>query len=83
MKADDICTVLVYTQNGAIPFDVVVAANDFQDRVAQALEEGTVILELADGGKLVLCAINVVAIEIHEAVELKENSDSTPPVKNN
>lgn len=83
MKADDICTVLVYTQSGAIPFEVVVAANDFQDRIAQALEEGTVILELADGGKLVLCAINVVAIEIHETVEIKENSDSTPPVKNN
>lgn len=81
MKAD-ICTVLVYTQNGAIPFEVVVAANDFQERVAQALEEGTVILELADGGKLVLCAINVVAIEIHEAVTIQENSSSTPPVQN-
>jgi len=81
MKAD-ICTVLVYTQNGAIPFEVVVAANDFQERVAQALEEGTVILELADGGKLVLCAINVVAIEIHEAVTVQENSNDTPPSQN-
>ncbi len=81
MKAD-ICTVLVYTQNGAIPFDVVVAADDFQERVAQALEEGTVILELADGGKLVLCAINVVAIEIHEAEILQENSSDTPPSQN-
>lgn len=82
MKANDICTVLVYTQNGGIQFDVVVTANDFQDRIADALEQGTVVLELADGGKLVLCAINVVAIEIHEAVTVQENSNDTPPSQN-
>ena len=51
--------------------------------VAEALEEGTVILELVDGGKIILCAINVVAIEVHAAAESSNSSvknfAATPP----
>lgn len=78
----DICGIVVYTQNGAIPFEVEVTTSDFQERLAEALEQGTVMLNLADGGKLVLCAINVVAIEVRELVAEKEIISDTPPVKN-
>lgn len=78
----DTCGIVIYTQNGAIPFEVEVITNDFQERLAEALEQGTVMLNLADGGKLVLCAINVVAIEVREIDNSEEMSSDTPPVKN-
>lgn len=81
MRAD-ICELTVYTQSGAISFEVIATADNFQDRVAEALEEGTVILELADGGKLILCAINVVAIEVHDAAAERESVSNTPPAQN-
>lgn len=76
---DNICELTVYTQSGAISFEAIATTDNFQNRVADALEEGTVILELADGGKLILCAINVVAIEVHAETEEKISGD-TPPV---
>ena len=69
----DVCEIVVYTQSGAFDFQVKVTVEDFEDRVAAAMEEGTVILELAEGGKIVLCAINVVAIEVRDR-------RNTPPV---
>ena len=78
----DTCGIVIYTQYGAIPFEVEVTTNDFQERLAEALEQGTVMLNLADGGKLVLCAINVVAIEVREIDNSEEMSSDTPPVKN-
>lgn len=63
--SDDVCEIVVYTQSGAVTFEVKATADNFEDRVAEALEQGTVILELAAGGKVILCAINVVAIEVH------------------
>lgn len=78
----DTCGIVIYTQNGAIPFEVEVTTSDFQERLAEALEQGTVMLSLADGGKLVLCAINVVAIEVREIDNTEEMSSDTPPVKN-
>lgn len=77
----DTCGVVIYTQNGAIPFEVEITTNDFHERLAEALEQGTVILNLADGGKLVLCAINVVAIEIREIDNSEEKSSALPPSK--
>ena len=41
----DVCELVVYTQNGAVTFQVKATADNFEDRVAEALEEGTVILE--------------------------------------
>jgi len=63
---------IVYTQTGALSFNIVKAADKFADRIAAALEEGTVVLDTAEGTKLVLCAVNVVAVEIRE---------DTPPVE--
>ena len=82
MKAD-ICEVIVYTQSGAIPFEIIVTADDFEERLAAALEQGTVILNTADGCKVVLCAINVVAIEIHKTKtrqDKAEKASDTPPL---
>lgn len=79
MKAD-ICEVIIYTQSGALSFEVIASANDFEERLAAALEQGTVILDTTEGSKLVLCAINVVAIEVREAAASGESASDTPPV---
>ena len=83
MRAD-VCEVIIYTQSGALSFEVLASGNDFEERLAGALEQGTVLLDTVDGSKLVLCAINVVAIEVREvgatAAAEKITSD-TPPVK--
>lgn len=79
MKAD-ICEVIIYTQSGALSFEVIATAKDFEERLAAALEQGTVILDTTEGSKLVLCAINVVAIEVRAAAN-GENGNNTPPVE--
>lgn len=79
MKAD-ICEVIIYTQSGALSFEVIATAKDFEERLAAALEQGTVILDTTEGSKLVLCAINVVAIEVREAAS-GESESNTPPVE--
>lgn len=79
MKAET-CGIIVYTHSGAIPFEVVVTTDNFQEKIAAALEEGTVLLNLVDGGQLILCAINVVAIEVCDAENFSKFSANTPPV---
>ena len=81
MKADT-CEVVIYTQSGALSFEVLASTNDFEERLAAALEQGTVLLDTVDGSKLVLCAINVVAIEVREIGRARENASNTPPVAN-
>ena len=34
----DVCELVVYTQNGAVTFQVKSTADNFEDRVAEALE---------------------------------------------
>ena len=80
MRAD-ICEVIIYTQSGALSFEVIATAKDFEERLAAALEQGTVILDTTEGSKLVLCAINVVAIEVREAAASGESESNTPPVE--
>ena len=63
-------------------FNVEATTTDFQERLASALEEGTVILDTVEGTKLILNAINVVAIEVHAAADATaENTQTLPPVK--
>lgn len=76
MKADTL-DLVIYTNAAALEFTVCVTTNDFQARLAEALENGTVVLDTTDGNKLVLNAINVVAIEIHEPTAAKQ--EMTPP----
>ncbi len=73
-----ICEVIIYTNSSAVAFNIEATTEDFQDRLASALENGTVILDTAEGSKLILNAINVVAIEIHTA---DENTRVIPPIK--
>ena len=75
----DICGITVYTMAAAFEFTVFATTEDFQERLATALENGTAILDTVEGTKLILNAINVVAIEIHAA---GKNSADTPPVEN-
>ena len=65
---EGVCELVIYTSNAVLSFDVKATTPNFQERLAQALEEGTVILDTAEEMKLILNAINVVAIEVHEAV---------------
>jgi len=75
-----VCEVIIYTSNAALSFNVEATTTDFQERLANALEEGTVILDTIEGSKLVLNAINVVAIDIHDAEITEVNADAIPPV---
>lgn len=65
---EGVCELVIYTCNAVLSFNVKSTTRNFQERLAQALEEGTVILDTAEETKLILNAINVVAIEVHEAV---------------
>ena len=76
MKADTL-DLVIYTNTAALEFTVFVTINDFQERLAEALENGTVVLDTTDGTKLVLNAINVAAIEIHEPAAAKQ--ENNPP----
>lgn len=77
-----VCELIIYTANAALQFNVVATTSDFQERLAAALEEGTVVLDTIEGSRLILNAINVVAIEVHKEAETEEMSSDTPPVKN-
>lgn len=75
-----VCEVIIYTSNAALSFNVEATTTDFQERLASALEEGTVILDTVEGTKLILNAINVVAIEVHAAADATaERTHDTPP----
>lgn len=76
---------VIYTQQGTFDMVVVSDAEHFEQAVAQALDQaGTVLLNLADGGTLVLSAINTVAIAVYESdkesVTDSENAEDTPRV---
>lgn len=71
MKAETL-DLIIYTNTAALEFTVVVTTDDFQAVLAEALENGTVVLDTADGNKLVLNAINVVCIEIFETTAAKQ-----------
>ena len=73
---------ILYTQSNAVPFDVVSDADNFQEAIAQALDEaGTVLLNLADGGYIVVSAINTVAIVVYSYDEMTGdiNTDDVDP----
>jgi len=78
----NVCEVIIYTSQAAYSFYVEATTTDFQERLAAALEEGTVLLDTVDGTKLILNAINVVAIEVHAAAEYTdEKQQHIPPVQ--
>lgn len=75
-----VCEVIIYTSNAALSFNVEATTTDFQERLASALEEGTAILDTVEGTKLILNAINVVAIEVHAATDATaERTQILPP----
>ena len=73
------CKLNIYTQSGCITYKVIATQDNFSERLAEALEQGTALLDTDDGNKLLISAINVVAIEICEP---EEKSGNTPPVLN-
>lgn len=75
------CELIIYTESAALSFNISVTTGDFQERLASALEEGTVVLDTTEGSRLVLNAINVVAIEIHREAAEENLTNDTPPIK--
>ena len=73
-----VCEVIIYTSTAAWSYNVEATTDDFQERLAAALEVGTVLLDTVEGSKLILNAINVVAIEVHKAGAQEQ---TIPPVK--
>lgn len=76
---------VIYTQQGTFDINVVSEKEHFDVVIAEALDQaGTVLLNLADGGSLVLTAINTVAIAVYECDEEdavnSENAEDTPRV---
>lgn len=76
---------VIYTQQGTFDIDVVSEKENFEVVIAESLDQaGTVLLNLADGGSLVLTAINTVAIAVYlsdeESAEDGENAENTPRV---
>ena len=69
----NVCEVIIYTSSAVLSFNIEATTTDFQERLASALEEGTVILDTVEGTKLILNAINVVAIEVHKAEAQVQN----------
>lgn len=79
--SNNVCEVVIYTAQSALTFNIVATTSDFQERLTAALENGTVILDTVEGSKLVLNAINVVAIEVHEqTTTIADLTNDTPPV---
>lgn len=57
----------IYTAENVLQFDVVSSLDNFIDVMAEALESGSVVVDMVDGHKLVLSLINAVGVEISEA----------------
>ena len=60
----------IYTVQGALGFTVKSTGVGFREKLIDAIESGTVVLETSEETQLILNALNVVAVEI---------SDETPP----
>lgn len=75
--------VTIYTQNGALQFHLVSEQPNFDEALANAMEQGTAIVQTLEGTTLILNAINVVAIEIGDtdAILRGEKNESTPPIQ--
>lgn len=65
------CEITVYTTNAVLNYNVKVTTENFAETLAASLEEGTVILETDDENILLLCTVNVVAVEIGQEFSVK------------
>lgn len=75
------CEIIIYTTDKALSFQIIETTPDFQSTLAEALEQGTVVIDTVEGSRLILNAINVIAIEIRESsAGVKDLTSDTPPV---
>ena len=61
----------IYTAQGALGFTVKSTGCGFKEKLIDAIDSGTVVLETSEGTQLILNALNVVAIEVSD--------ESNPP----
>lgn len=57
-------TLNIFTAQGAVTFDVQVLGKDFEEQLANTMEDGTAILTTVEGNTLILNGINYVALEV-------------------
>lgn len=63
------CEIIIYTSGGALSFEVIETVDNFRERLASFLEEGTVALDTVEGSQLIINSVNVVAVEIRNDEE--------------
>lgn len=68
----EIYTLTIYTQGGAIDYQISATTPNFKDDLITALEGGCVTVDTLEGGTLLINPLQAVAIEINE---------TTPPVE--
>ena len=71
-RSVNVVDIQTYTTQGAVLCNTVLVPNavkDFPQMICDALEAGSVLLDLVVGGKLILNPLNAIAIEIGEQRE--------------
>jgi len=64
----DSVTVVIYTTGGVLEFDVRVTVPNFADTLADAIDDGSVVLDMVDGNKLIINPINAVVVGVREVL---------------
>ena len=58
------CLIRIYSQSGVVEVEVIQTSEDFAEKLAAAFEVGPVMVDTADGAKLVVNPFNVVMLAI-------------------
>lgn len=77
----ELIEIVICTDSAGLSYFVEAVEEDFVEQIANALEEGTVVLDTVEGSKLVLNAINVVAIEIRKPTAVDVIENNIPPIQ--
>lgn len=77
----EVIEIVICTDSAALSYFVEEEEEDFVEQIANALEEGTVVLDTVEGSKLILNAINVVAIEIRKPTAADMTANNIPPIQ--
>ena len=77
----EVIEIVICTDSAALSYFVEAVEEDFVEQIANALEEGTVVLDTVEGSKLILNAINVVAIELRKPTAVDVTANNIPPIQ--
>lgn len=77
----EVIEIVICTDSAALSYFVEEEEDRFILKIANALEEGTVVLDTVEGSKLILNAINVVAIELRKPTAVDVAANNIPPIQ--